>query len=567
MEPEQLRNFNERLSQWVANQGFWFQIRYSMAGSGVQGRAMVHLLRLGFRLLVFLLLVALGAWIFLLKRIDSTSFAETMRKGLQAGLSASALEIPAPNRTQGQLEISRLVAEGGEDTFFSAMEARNIRCKMGLLDGLAGVWKPGIITISRLDIDLRAGTNDAQSAQKLAESLFRKSEKLEIRTMEVPDATLRWGFSEPTQGSIESSFMRVLRTETGWRLNFKGGTFSQNWLRNLEIVNLVVVCEPDGVLFEKAQMRHKIGTVDFSGLRVRAGELPQVEGTAKVRNLALEDILPANFRTFLEGSISGDFRVFGSTNTADGVGFEGLVELGGDDSISIRERVRLLKALSDVDYSRNYHRVDFRSGSFQLKSTRGGLELSNVNLKAEDLQVASESGGGNPGNLKVEQLLFTLEGNMIVRQPTEEEIQIALQKGPGAGKSSLFGSEDAAAEEEERRKREADLATKRAAQDARRVQEGLQSADSLSLTDRLGLGLQMRHLKNQASERMSRMLRYEGMFGITIPGDAFERAPRLQQLYPIDPKTGRIPMQVPIEGELWELTLKQAEDLYLQGQR
>jgi hypothetical protein len=57
------------------------------------------------------------------------------------------------------------------------------------------------------------------------------------------------------------------------------------------------------------------------------------------------------------------------------------------------------------------------------------------------------------------------------------------------------------------------------------------------------------------------------MFGITIPGDAFERAPRLQALYPVDGKTGRIPIRVPIEGQLWEVTLKQAEDLYLQGQR
>jgi hypothetical protein len=32
MESEQSQNFNERLSQWVANQGFWFQIRYSMTG-------------------------------------------------------------------------------------------------------------------------------------------------------------------------------------------------------------------------------------------------------------------------------------------------------------------------------------------------------------------------------------------------------------------------------------------------------------------------------------------------------------------------------------------------------
>ena len=168
MEPEQLQNFNERLSQWVANQGFWFQIRYSMSGSGVQGRAMFHLLRIGFRLLIFLLLVALGFWIFLLKRTDSSSFAETMRKDLQAGLSAAELEIPDPNRSLGQLEISRLVAEGGEETFFTALEARNIRCKMGLVDGLMGVWKPGIITIARLDLDLRAGVNDAQSAQKFA---------------------------------------------------------------------------------------------------------------------------------------------------------------------------------------------------------------------------------------------------------------------------------------------------------------------------------------------------------------------------------------------------------------
>jgi hypothetical protein len=567
MESEQLQNFNERLSQWVANQGFWFQIRYSMSGSGVQGRAMFHLLRIGFRLLVFLLLVALGLWIFLLKRIDSDSFAEMMRKNLQTGLSAAELEIPDPSRSQGQLEISRLVAEGAEDTFFTSIEARNIRCKMSLVDGLIGVWKPGIISIARLDLDLRAGANDAGSARKFAESLFRKSEKIEIRTFEVADATLRWGFSEPTQGSIESSFMKVLRTETGWRLNFKGGVFNQNWLRNLEIVNLVAVCEPDGVFFEKAQLRHKTGTVDFSGLRVRGGELPQVEGTAKIRNLSLDDILPATFRTFVEGSISGDFRVFGSTNSADGIGFEGQVVMGGDDSISIRERIRLLKALSDVDYSRNYHRVDFRSGSFQLKSSRGGLEISDLKLKAEDLKVGAGSGDSKAGNLKVEPLLFTLEGNMIVRQPTEEEIQIDLQKGLGMSRSSIFGSEDAAAEEEELRKRESDFAMKRAAQEAKRVQDGLQSADSLSLTDRLGLGLQMRHLRNQASERMSRMLRYEGMFEITIPGDAFERAPRLQTLYPVDGKTGRIPMRVPIEGQLWEVTLKQAEDLYQQGQR
>ncbi|MEX1049124.1 MAG: hypothetical protein WED15_06330 [Akkermansiaceae bacterium] len=66
---------------------------------------------------------------------------------------------------------------------------------------------------------------------------------------------------------------------------------------------------------------------------------------------------------------------------------------------------------------------------------------------------------------------------------------------------------------------------------------------------------------------MSRTLRYEGAFRITLPGDAFDRAARLASQFPVEPSTGRIPMMVPIEGTLYELTLKQAEDLYQQGTR
>ena len=546
MQPEQLQNFNERLSQWVSNQGFWFQVRYSMSGSGMKGRAMFHLLRIGFRLLVFFLLVAVGGWIFLLKRTDSKGFSDSMRKNLQAGLSASDLEIRGFNRLQGQLEISRLAAEGGDDTFFTSMEARNIRCKMGLVDGLVGIWKPGIISISKLDLDLRAGTDDEASAQKLADVLFRKSDKVETTSVEIAEANVRWGFSERTQGSVESSSLKMQRTETGWRMLFKGGRFSQNWLSNLEIVNLVILCETSGLTFEKAEMRQKNGTVDFSGLRVIGGERPQLDGVAKIRSIDLDEILPAALRTFVEGSITGDFRVFGSTNTSDGVGFEGQVVMDGKDSISLRERIHILKALSVVDYSRNYHRIDFREGTFQMKSIRGGLELSEVKLKAEDL--------------------FTLEGKMNVRLPTQEEIQAAVAKGTAYQNSPLFAGDDAAAEVKELQKTESDLTLRKAGQAAKRVKEGLQSMDSFTLFDRMGLSVEMRQLQGQASERMSRMLRYEGLFKITIPGDAFDRAQRLSGLYPVDPATGRIPMEVPIEGNLYELTLKQAEDIYIQRQ-
>lgn len=547
METEQIDDFNERLSHWVASQGFWFQVRYSMAGSGVKGQALFHLLRMSFRLLVFLLVGAVVAWIYLEKRTDTERFKESMEQQLKDALSATDLEVKAGGRHQGQFEIPRLAAEGGNETFFTSLEARNISCKMGLLDGVAGIWKPGTISISRLNIDLRAGADDAESARKLAEVLFRKSGKVDVSAFEVKDATLRWGYSERTQGSIESSAMKVLRTETGWRLSFRGGLFYQNWLRGLEIVDLVVACDPNGLVFESAELKQGGGTVDFSGLRITGGALPRVQGIAKIKDLDLDSILPDALHSFVEGSISSDLRVFGSTNTTDGVGFEGQVLMDGTDWVSLRERLHLLKALSVVDYSRTYHRVDFREGSFHMKTVRGGLELTNVDLKAEDL--------------------FTLDGRMTVRLPTEKEIRESVARGSTSSSSPWTGGEDDQADSRNRPETKSDFSLKRAALEAQQSKEGNLGPGASGLFDRLGLSAEMRRLQDQASDRLSRMLRYEGMFRITIPHDAFERAPRLQELYPVNPASNRIPIRVPIEGDLYELTLKQAEELYQLGRR
>jgi hypothetical protein len=542
MDSEQSQNFNERLSAWVTNQGFWFQLRYSMSGSGLKGRAMIHLLQLVFRALIFLLIVSVGVWVYLVKRPGTERFQDGLKDNIQSSLSAVDLEMRGAGRTQGQLEISRMAAEGEPFTFFSTMEAKSIRCQMGLVDGLLGVWNPGSISISRLDMDLRAGADDAGTAAKLSDTLFRKSSRVNIQSFEVTDTTLRWGYSERTSGAIENSTLKMQRTANGWRMTFRGGRFHQNWLGKLEIVDLVVACDPGGMVFEKAEMKQGQATVDFSGLRLVGGERPQLEGVVKVRNLVLEQVLPPTLLNFVEGSISGDFRVFGSTNSADGVGFEGQVVLDGKDSITLREQIHLLKALSVVDYARKYHRVDFREGSFQLKTTRGGLELSEVKLKAEEL--------------------LTLDGKMSVRLPTQQEIQAATSKGGGLDSSPLYAGDDAKAAQPE-----ASFTLKRAAQEAKRVKEGTQSAESLSLFDRLGVSIEMRRLQSQQAERMSRILRYEGNLRITLLGDAFERGRELQAHYPVDPATGRIPITVPIEGSIYDLTLKQAESIYQLGQR
>jgi len=547
MESEQSQNFNERLSQWVASPGFWFQVRYSMSGSGMKGRALFHLLRLGFRLLVFLLLVAIGMWVYLLKRPNSPRFNQVLQTSLQSALEAPELELRGLQHANGQLEIGRVAAQGGEGTFFESFEARNIRFKMGLLDGLVGRWQTGTVAVARMEIDLRAGTDDAQSAAKLAEAVFKTPEMVEANSFDVADVTVRWGYSERTQGSIESSSLIMQRTDTGWRFNFKGGFFRQNWLRHLEIVNLVVLAEADGLVFGRAEFKKGDGTVEFPGLRLTGGERPQVNGIVKIRHLDVEGLVPPALRNFVEGSISGDFKVFGSTNSSDGIGFEGQVVMDGKDVVSLRDRFHLLKALSVVDYSRNYHRVAFREGSFYLQTVGGGMRLSEIDLKAEEL--------------------LTMQGEIKVRQPTQEEVDEVVAKGAGLQSSPLFLGEEEQADTRELPGGDDDFTLRRAAQEAKRVEEGAQSLESMALFDRLGLSLEMRRLQSQASERMSRMLRYEGDVLITLPGDAFERAPRLTELFPPDAVSGRIPLRVPINGHLYELTLSQAEDIYQQGKR
>ena len=232
-ESEQLQNFEERLGHWVSSQGFWFQLRYSFSGGGVRGALTFHLLRLAARALVFLAIIAVGAWVYLIMQGSGDSFRKDVSAAMKGRLRAEEIQIRGLTREQGEFYVSRLAMLGGDDTFFSAFEARNIKCKMGLLDDFKNQWNPGIISISRLDLGLRAGADSAEAAKSIGDVIFHDEGEMKISTIIVNDATLRWGYSERTRGSITGSKMWVQKMPDGWKLRFRGGRFTQNWLKRL----------------------------------------------------------------------------------------------------------------------------------------------------------------------------------------------------------------------------------------------------------------------------------------------------------------------------------------------
>ncbi|MEI6653398.1 MAG: hypothetical protein WCP45_01405 [Verrucomicrobiota bacterium] len=552
MEIEQTNDFNIRLSQWVSSQGFWFQLRYSMSGGGSKGVLGFHLLRLMARFAIFLVVAAIGLWVYLVKLPGTAGFQLKLKQAIADGLGAKEDKMEGFKQERGLLTIQRWVGVGGNQAFYSAMEARTIKCQLGLLTCVLGDWYPGVMSINQLDMELNAGADDDKSAALIGDSLFRDFGRFKVEALQVKEATLRWGYSGPTQGKIVGSHLKMQRLPDGWRIHFSGGTFSQSWLERLEIVELVANCTREGVEFEKAEFRKGAGKVTMDGLKVVAGQRPEVKGVVKVSKLALVDLIPFAAQEFIDGVISGDFRVFGSTNTTEGIGLEGNIAVDGENSIKLRDRLYLLRALTDFDVFNNYRTVHFVEGSLHIKTQGGGMEVSELQLKAGDL--------------------MTLAGQMRVRFPTPQEASLSVRRNRAG--EALSAARDADDKNESmKRLEDSDISLRRAARELHKEKgkgktgAGVKDQAGISLFDHLGQSFETSILAEQAAERASRSLMYEGQFQVTLSPDTFENVQALREMLPVDPQTGRIPLEVPIKGDIYSITFDQAEDLYLRGRR
>src|SRR5690554_5979946 len=121
MEADQTHSFNEKLSQWIASQGFWFQLRHSLSGGGGWSMTFFHLCRLGLRVLIVAAL-AVGAFgIYLSKRTGGEAFQKGLEEQVAAALGADQVAIQKFGRSRGEAVISRLEAAGGDASFFRGL--------------------------------------------------------------------------------------------------------------------------------------------------------------------------------------------------------------------------------------------------------------------------------------------------------------------------------------------------------------------------------------------------------------------------------------------------------------
>jgi hypothetical protein len=536
MEAEQTQSFNQKLSQWIASQGFWFQLRHSMSGGGGWAMTMSHLVRLGFKVLIALVVATGGFGIYLVKRVGSEPFVKSLNAGLETGLMASDVEILEFSRVQGDAQIRRIGAEGGKESFFHSLDAGNVRFRMGLMSGMVGHWDAGTLVAKWMDLNVKAGAETPAEAKAAGAAPFKEWGEFRFSSIKVDEATVRWGYSERTWGKIEKSQMTATRSGDSWHLVFTGGTFTQNWLKGLEIVELKIDCTPGSLKVTKGEFKAGSGAVVFKDVRVEGDDRPLLSGTVEVTKVDLAKFLPESVVPFVEGVISGEFQISGSTNSTDGVQFEGDVVLGGGNMISLRERFHLLKALSVVDLYNSYRKVDLNRGSFHLKTGGGKMELSRVDVRAEDL--------------------MTLQGRLRAIVPDEQAQPVPVgggvfapmsKAGPpvedGGGKKDVLSLEKAGAA------------------------AGDEKEKDMAIFNRFADQTTTREIQEDQLKRNAQTIRYDGGFRISIPGDAFDATEVLRQAFPVDPGNGRIAFDVPVQGTIYEATARQAEELLNLGAR
>ncbi len=561
-QPQSSDTFDQRMSQWIASQGFWFQLRYSLSGGGGWSGAMFHLLRMFLRLLVVVVLVGIGVLYYLTKRADTPEFREGMEARFAEATGAAEVKILDFQRSQGLGMMRGLAAEGTATSFFNSLEARNLRFEMGLLDGIREEWRPGVIDINSVDAVVKGGANSSEEAGQAIDVLFRETPGFEVDGIRVTRTRLSWGYAIGSEvrnfGKIADSRLEATRVGSSWRLVFRGGTFTQNWMTDFPIHELIFILRPDGLEVEEGWLGVPEGDppagtpgdeikswkwkVEFQDVRVDGGEYPEFSGKLVFDSVPLETLVAGQLETRIEGRLSGELELSGSTNSAEGVGFKGSFEIPEGAQLAMRDEFALLRTIDVVDAFNNYKRIDFDTGSFDVTTGGGQLELSNVDLAALDED--SES------------VRIGLTGDVVVRKPTREEAAdlAGIEEVVGASSSAM------------QKKAEAEMSLKRAAAAARKA-EGSESGEGTSESLDFFKSLQddrkeLERLRDEASSRFLRTLIFDGSFRLSIPGDAFGRSPALRELHPVNAQTGRIDLVVPLNGPLFSLTEEQADEMY-----
>jgi len=380
VDQQRLNEYQSKVSDWIGRQGVLFQFRYARTvGAVTLGR---HLSGLTLKLVLFLVVAGVCGFFVLNRHFDSPGYGEKVAGQVANALGAGEIEVTGFSRNFGKGDFQFLELKGGEESFFYEAKFEKLRGEFSFLTGVTDSWRPSAISIKKADLRLKAGGSEDE--MKLGFSSIIESLKGQgISQIKIEDCSFSWGYSKLTFGMVRNSDFRAVLHEGIWEVELSGGTFQQNWLGPLAIKSADLKVGMGGIKIESLNLESNGGEADLKGSISGPVNMPTFDLAGGFNSLPIEKLIKINgvsTREYIEGRISGDLKIGGSSNRQ--VELSGQVKLDEKDSVTIRERWSLLRALSILDNERTYLRIDFNQGGFAFSTGGGGIEVSEINLNA-----------------------------------------------------------------------------------------------------------------------------------------------------------------------------------------
>lgn len=527
IDPHFKKDFDRRLEAWISKQSIWFQLRHASTFSDV----VKSLFDLTARLVVILLIAMACMWLFLRHQVGTEGYRGKLEAALIKGTASENGKVVGVSRQKinliaANLRIAAIELDGGADSIFESGTEQQpglsavgvIVSPLGVLDGTYSGWSGNSVTMDSLDVYLKSGAETDEQAQSVYQQLFKKYKKLALREIDVNHATLRWGYTESTQGSIVGSKVAAQYGREGWRIKVTGGKFSYGFIKDADIEEFVAVCDQEGIHVKEAKLQMGDGSIVLSAdVSVEAN--PQITGDISINHLSLEKVLTPYQQKWIGGYISGEGKLGGRAYDGAGPEFDINILLKRKDEVVLEGRFPIFASLEIIDTLNSYQRVKFGAGSFKMKKEGEKLSLQDINLRSGILMYLT-------GGLEV---ISKHRNAVMVQQGGEEE---SLTEGL---KSNAEAEKD---------------------------ENPFNDDSSLSLADAIKAGEAIKEESREVQVLPGGLQAYvTGEVQLNLKGAVFDKLAKLKEMFPMDEDKKRFLIDLKVDSFMEEISASVAEKI------
>ncbi|MEZ7956937.1 MAG: hypothetical protein QMC23_11900 [Rubritalea sp.] len=533
-------SFNNRIEQWLSKQGLLFQFMHNTGSVSITPK----IIRLVLRLVTLAIIGVVILWFYLISRPNSEAYKVDVQQQLAIGLNAGEVEISDITRDKGgvlngEMLFSMLTLGETKSSFFedwyvmekdvsvvgrrSVTKAKKMAnfqgvqlSPLGIGDNYFSGWSGKELNILKMELKLKTGADTDEIAMAAYSSLFKQYETLNIDTIQVFDATLLWGDTESSAGSIKGAGLNIVRGEGSWEIDIIGGTFSHSWLKDAAINHMKVICKSSGeVVIESASFKLGAGELKLNA-SIQVKSQPELTGNYSFDDVEVIDLIGESYEEWLGGTIDGSGVLSGKFNSVEGIKVATTVKLNGNS-----------RSMSGIDKGLKFN-GEKKASSLIIRGDR--FQLLKI-LQMKDLRNSYSLLGAHKGTLIIE------------NQGTDTHVTV---ENMNCGLNDLIIMNGK---------------FKYAVDSAKSPQQAIDVSSSKRKDNEINPLAD--HPKNIVAEKIvDRIGAFSGEIVLGLTPGVFEGNTNVFDVYPIDSTTLRVWLNIKLSGQLEELTVELADKLY-----